>query len=215
MEYRHITPEDLKDVLELQILVYENLENKEVLETIEAEEFIEMIEQGFIIGMFKGEELKAVRAMYIPPVDDPEHLASDGGVEQREEVIYSEITFIHPDARGQGLQTKLGRELIKKVRDDGRFNYVFTTVMPTNLPSLKDKLRLGFKIVNTRYMYGGKLRHVLQLNLRHQLQGTGEPQKINYNDTKWMLEHGSDHIGDNLEDSQIDYYLKGGSIDEY
>lgn len=215
MEYRHITPEDLKDVLELQILVYENLENKEVLETIEAEEFIEMIEQGFIIGMFKGEELKAVRAMYIPPVDDPEHLASDGGVEQREEVIYSEITFIHPDARGQGLQTKLGRELIKKVRDDGRFNYVFTTVMPTNLPSLKDKLRLGFKIVNTRYMYGGKLRHVLQLNLRHQLKGTGEPQKINYNDTKWMLEHGSDHIGDNLEDSQIDYYLKGGSIDEY
>lgn len=215
MEYRNITPEDLKDVLELQTLVYEDLENKEVLETIEAEEFSEMIEQGFIIGMFKGDELKAVRAMYIPPVDDPEHLASDGGVEQREEVIYSEITFIHPDERGQGLQTKLGRELIKKVRDDGRFNYVFTTVMPTNLPSLKDKLRLGFKIVNTRYMYGGKLRHVLQLNFRHPLEGTGEPKKINYNDTGWMLEHGSDHIGDNLEDSQIDYYLKGGSIDEY
>jgi ribosomal protein S18 acetylase RimI-like enzyme len=215
LEYRTITPEDLEDVLELQNMVYEDLENKEVLETIEAEEFSEMIEQGFIIGMFKGDDLKAVRAMYIPPVDDPEHLAADGGVEQREEVIYSEITFIHPDERGQGLQTKLGRELIKKVKDDGRFNYVFTTVMPTNLPSLKDKLRLGFKIVNTRYMYGGKLRHVMQLNLRHPLEGTGEPKKVNYNDTGWMLEHGRDHIGDNLEDSQIDYYLKDGSIDEY
>ncbi len=208
MEYRNITPAELEDVLELQDLVYEDLEEKEVLETIGRNEFIEMIEQGFIIGVFKADGLKAVRAMYIPPIDDPEHLAVDGGVEDRTQVIYSEITFIHPEERGQGLQTKLGHELIEKVRADGRFKYVFTTVMPTNVPSLKDKLRLGFKIINTRYLYGGKLRHVLQLNLEHPLEAAGEAKKINYSDTEWMLGNGKDHIGQNFDGSHIDYYLK-------
>lgn len=194
--------------MELQDFVYENLEDKEVLETIGRGEFREMIEQSFIIGLFEGEELKAVRAMYIPPLNDPEHLAEDGGVKNREEVIYSEITFIHPEWRGQGFQTKLGRELIEKVRNDGRFKYIFTTVMPTNLPSLKDKLRLGFKIINTKYMYGGKLRHVLQLNLEEPLEGLGEAKKIDYRDTDWMLEHGHKHIGTNFNGTEVEYYLK-------
>lgn len=208
MEYRHITPDKLEDVMELQDFVYENLEDKEVLETIGRGEFSEMIEQGFIIGLFEGEELKAVRAMYIPPLNDPEHLAEDGGVENREEVIYSEITFIHPEWRGQGFQTKLGRELIEKVRADGRFKYIFTTVMPTNLPSLKDKLRLGFKIINTKYMYGGKLRHVLQLNVEEPLEVSGEAEIIDYRDTDWMLENGHSHIGTNFNGTDIEYYLK-------
>lgn len=208
MEYRHITPDELEDVMELQDFVYENLEDKEVLETIGRGEFSEMIEQGFIIGLFEGEELKAVRAMYIPPLNDPEHLAEDGGVENREEVIYSEITFIHPEWRGQGFQTKLGRELIEKVRADERFKYIFTTVMPTNLPSLKDKLRLGFKIINTKYMYGGKLRHVLQLNVEEPLEVSGEAERIDYRDTGWMLENGRKHIGTNFDGTNIEYYLK-------
>lgn len=208
MKYRNITLNELDAVMELQDFVYENLENKEVLETIGRDEFIDMIKQGFIIGGFKGDELKALRAMFVPPLDDPEHLANDGGVKEREQVIYSEISFIHPDERGQGLQTKLGHELIDKVRSDGRFKYVFTTVMPTNPPSLKDKIRLGFKIVNTRYMYGGKLRHILQLNLERPLEITGEPKKMNYQNTDWMLENGSMYIGDSFDGTDIKYYLK-------
>lgn len=211
MDYRNITPDELEDVLELQDFVYDNLDDKEVLETIGRDEFNEMIEQGFIIGIFKEDELKAVRAMYIPPLDDPEHLAEDGGVKDRTQVIYSEITFIHPEERGQGLQTRLGHELLNKVREDGRFKYVFTTVMPTNPPSLKDKLRLGFKIINTRHMYGGKLRHVLQLNLEDPLEVEGEPEKINYKDTNWMLENGSKYIGTNFDGTAIEYYLKNNN----
>src|SRR5699024_11303701 len=93
--------------------------SKMILETIDQPEFTEMIEHEFIIGVYENQELKAIRAMYIPPLDDPEHLAEDGGISDRTQVIYSEISFIHPDYRGQGMQMKLGRQLIERVRADG------------------------------------------------------------------------------------------------
>ena len=180
VEVRKLTMDDLNELMELQSLVYENLQDKMILETIGRPEFIEMIEQDFIIGVYEEQKLRAIRAMYIPPLDDPEHLAEDAGITDRTQVIYSEISFIHPDNRGEGLQTKLGHQLIERVRADGRFNHVLTTVLPTNIPSLKDKFRLGFKIVNTRIMYGGKYRHVLQLDLNNPFEAKGEKKTVEY-----------------------------------
>lgn len=208
MEVRKLTMNDLNDLMELQSLVYGSLQDKMILETIDRPEFIEMIEQDFIIGVYEDQNLKAVRAMYIPPPDDPEHLAEDAGIEDRSEVIYSEISFIHPDNRGQGLQTKLGRQLIERVRKDGRFKHVLTTVLPTNIPSLKDKFRLDFKIVNTRVMYGGKYRHILQLDLNQPLEAFGEKETVDYRNIEWMLENGKNHIGFDFDGTSIDYYLK-------
>lgn len=208
MKVRKLTVDDLNDIMTLQTLVYEDLQNKMILETIDEPEFTEMIEQGFIIGVFEEEDLKAIRAMYIPPIDDPEHLAEDGGIKEREEVIYSEISLIHPDCRGQGLQTKLGRQLVERVQADGRFKHILTTVLPTNIPSLKDKFRLGFKIVNTRIMYGGKYRHVLQLNLNEPLEAIGDKKTVNYKNIEWMLDNGKKHIGFDFDGENIDYYLK-------
>ena len=86
MEVRKLTMNDLNDLMELQSLVYGSLQDKMILETIDRPEFIEMIEQDFIIGVYEDQNLKAVRAMYIPPPDDPEHLAEDAGIEDRSEV---------------------------------------------------------------------------------------------------------------------------------
>lgn len=208
LEIKNLTENDLDNLMELQALVYENLEDKMILETIDRREFAVMIEQGFIIGGYDENELVAVRAMYIPPLDDPEHLAEDGGVTDRSQVIYSEISFIHPDYRGLGMQTELGGQLIEKVRADGRFKYIFTTVLPTNVPSLKDKFRLGFKIVNTRVMYGGKNRHVLQLNINDPIEVSGEKMTVDYQSIDWMLDNGEIYIGFDFDGIYIDYYLK-------
>lgn len=208
MEVRKLTLEDLDGLMELQSLVYESLHDKMILETIDRREFTEMIGQDFIIGVYVEQKLKAVRAMYIPPPDDPGHLAEDAEIADRTQVIYSEISFIHPDYRGRGLQTKLGRRLIEKVQADGRFKHVLTTVLPTNIPSLKDKFRLGFKIVNTRIMYGGKYRHVLQLDLYDPLVPDGEKTMVDYQNIGWMLENGKDYIGFDFDGANIEYYLK-------
>lgn len=208
MEVRKLTLDDLNDLMKLQAHVYENLQDKMILETLDKPEFTAMIEQDFIIGAYDGQELIAVRAMYIPPLDDPDHLAEDGGITDRTQVIYSEISFIHPEYRGQGLQTKLGQQLIERVKSDSRFKYVLTTVLPTNIPSLKDKFRLGFKIVNTRIMYGGKYRHVLQLNLGGRIEASGEKKSVDYQNIEWMLENGENYIGFEFDGAYIDYYLK-------
>ena len=208
MEIRKLTTDDLNDIMKLQALVYDDLQDNMILETIDQPEFTEMIEHEFIIGVYENQELKAIRAMYIPPLDDPEHLAEDGGISDRTQVIYSEISFIHPDYRGQGMQMKLGRQLIERVLADGRFKHILTTVLPTNIPSLKDKFRLGFKIVNTRIMYGGKYRHVLQLNLNGPLKAAGEKKTVDYKNIEWMLENGKDYIGFDFDGENIDYYLK-------
>lgn len=208
MEFRDLSLNDLEDVLELQNSVYESLEEREVLQTLTKGEFEEIIRQGYIIGVFKGGTLVATRSMYIPLVDEAEHLADDTKINVRERVIYSEITFIDPAARGQGLQTRMGEALIKRVKESGDFDYILTTVMPTNIPSLKDKFKVGFKIVKTTYKYGGKKRHVMQLNLFDAIEILEETEKIDINNTEWMLNNSEHYIGDRISDGHIIYYKR-------
>lgn len=208
MKFRDLNLNDLDAVLELQNSVYDSLENREVLETLRKEEFEEIIKQGYIIGVFKGQSLVATRSMYIPQVDEAEHLGDDAKIGDKNRIIYSEITFIDPASRGQGLQTKMGEALIRRVRDSGDFDYVLTTVMPTNIPSLKDKFKLGFKIVKTTYKYGGKKRHVMLLNLVDTIETDEEIESIHFEDMEWMLKNSENYVGQSLKDQYIDYYKR-------
>lgn len=206
MNLKYLSRNHLKEIMDLQDLVYKTLADKEVLQTLEEDEFAEIIDQGFIVGVYEQEKIVGMRAMYIPPVDYEEHLADDAKIDDKEKVIFSEISFINPENRGQGLQTEMGKKLIKSVKEDGGFDYILTTVLPGNLASLKDKFRLGFKIVKTAYKYNGKKRHVLQLNLKDPLIIDGKAKKVHFEDTDWMLECSEYFIGDKLEDNYIHYF---------
>jgi ribosomal protein S18 acetylase RimI-like enzyme len=208
IEIKDLTMAQLKDVLELQENVYHQLQEKEVLETLSREEFTEIIKQGFIIGVYDGDNLVATRSMYIPDVSEDEHLANDTGIKDKNSVIYSEISFINPQYRGQNLQTTMGAHLIDKVRQDGRFKHCLTTVMPTNVPSLKDKFKLGFKIMATKLKYNGKRRHILRLDLEQPIQCSGDALKVAYDDIGWMMQNGDQYVGDHFDGNVIYYYKK-------
>jgi ribosomal protein S18 acetylase RimI-like enzyme len=208
MDFKTLHLGDLPELLSLQNMVYESLEDKEVLQTLTEREFKEIIAQGFIIGAVDDGHLVASRSMYVPTPDEEEHLADDVGIKDKESVIYSEISFIAPSHRGRGLQTSMGRHLIEMVRADGRFQNVLTTVMPENVPSLKDKFRLGFKIRKTTYKYNGKKRHVMHLHLWEPYVRSGEATRIHYTDTDWMLENGDDYVGNAFDGEYISYYRK-------
>jgi GNAT superfamily N-acetyltransferase len=208
MDFKMLHLGDLPELLSLQNIVYESLEDKEVLQTLTEREFKEIIAQGFIIGAVDDGKLVASRSMYVPTPDEEEHLADDVGIKDKKSVIYSEISFIAPSHRGEGLQTRMGRQLIEMVRADGRFQDVLTTVMPENVPSLKDKFRLGFKIRKTTYKYNGKKRHVMHLNLSQPYVRSGEATWVHYTDTDWMLENGDDYVGNAFDGEYISYYRK-------
>ncbi|GAB3061220.1 N-acetyltransferase [Salinicoccus sesuvii] len=208
MEFRILSPGDLSELLELQLKVYDALENKEVLQTLSESEFAQIIEQGFILGAYEAGRLVGSRSMYVPSVGEEGHLADDVGIKDKKSVIYSEITFIDPGKRGRGMQTAMGKELIEKVRKERRFENILTTVMPENIPSLKDKFRLGFKILKTTYKYNGKKRHIMHLGLNHPFEPKGQAEKIHFSDTDWMMTKGNTFIGSSFDGEHIYYYPK-------
>lgn len=207
MEFVKLKLDNIDEIMTLQDTVYEVLEQKEVLEKLTQSEMEACVEQGYVAGVFKDGALAALRMMYIPSIDEAEHLADDVGV-SKERSIYSEISLVDPDHRGQGLQTKMGEYLIEQVRQSGDFDHIFSTVMPVNLASLKDKFRLGFKIMRTRLKYGGKRRHILYLPLNETLDISGEKINVKYDNYDWMMNDGQDYIGDTLDGDFIDYYKK-------
>ncbi|HIW38713.1 MAG TPA: GNAT family N-acetyltransferase [Candidatus Jeotgalicoccus stercoravium] len=207
MNFVKLTKNDVDDMCLLQDSVYEFLEQKEVLQKLTREEFEKGVEQGYTAGVFVDGQLVALRTMYLPDVDEEEHLADDVGV-PRERSIYSEISLVHPSHRGQGLQTKMGEFLIDQVKNSGDFDYIFSTVMPTNLASLKDKFKLGFKIMRTRLKYNGKRRHILYLPLESELKADNEMIKVKYDNYDWMMNDGQNYIGWKLDGEFIEYYKK-------
>ena len=207
MNFVKLTKNDVDDMCLLQDSVYEFLEQKEVLQKLTREEFEKGVEQGYTAGVFVDGQLVALRTMYLPDIDEEEHLADDVGV-PRERSIYSEISLVHPNHRGQGLQTKMGEFLIDQVKDSGDFDYIFSTVMPTNLASLKDKFKLGFKIMRTRLKYNGKRRHILYLPLESELKADNEMIKVKYDNYDWMMNDGQNYIGWKLDGEFIEYYKK-------
>ena len=207
MNFVKLNLNDIGQIMQLQDSVYEFLEQKEVLEKLTEEEFQKCLEQGYVTGVYADDELIALRMMYIPSLDEEEHLADDVGV-SRERSIYSEISLVKPEHRGQKLQMKMGEYLIEQVRASGDFDYIFSTVMPANLASRKDKFKLGFKIMRTRLKYGGKRRHVLYLPLNEEVEVKGEVLNVKFDNYDWMMNAGQDYVGDSLQGEFIAYYKK-------
>lgn len=159
---RYLTLDDLPIIMKLQEKVKDALVSGAILEPLSKEEFTVILsEHELMIGVFIEEKMIAFRAMLKPEIDKA-HLGIDAGLttEELPKVIYSEISNVDPDYRGNGLQSFMGKLLMKRF-DGKRFNYVCATVAPQNIPSLKDKLELGLEIVALKEKYGGKLRYIL------------------------------------------------------
>lgn len=207
MKIERIYISALDDVLNMQEEIYEQMEEKESLERISRKDMTTILKDNYSVGVYRNGKLIAMRGFLIPEKDEEEHLADDAGVD-RATTIYSEIALVHPDARGEGLQLKMGKILLEELKKDERFDHLIATVMPLNIPSLKNSLRLGLNIVNTTYKYGGKRRHILHMNLKEDVELKGSKIHIKYDDFDWLFEHGKNYIGTELVDNYITYYKK-------
>jgi hypothetical protein len=88
------------------------------------------------------------------------------------QVLYSEITNVDPEFRGNNLQVILGEIILGEV-DKTRFRYICTTVAPFNIASLKDKFAHGLQIVSLKRKYGNMLRYILMKDLSLESLETG------------------------------------------
>ncbi|WP_242297347.1 GNAT family N-acetyltransferase [Bacillus cereus group sp. BfR-BA-01382] len=161
--------EHIEQILSLQNIVVEALEDKSRLQPLSQEEFQYILKgNGMMIGAFIENELIAFRALLVPPIDD-EHLGLDIGLPESElhRVIYQEISNVHPNCRGNGMQKILANVIMDELqKEDSKHDYVCCTVAPFNIPSLKDKFAQGMEIAVLKEKYGDSLRYVFVKKLR-------------------------------------------------
>lgn len=76
-------------------------------------------------------------------------------------VAHMDSSAVLPAYRGNRLQERLGGAAERKMRAEGKKEYLFSTIHPDNRYSLGTALRRGFVIVATGEKYGGLRRHTL------------------------------------------------------
>lgn len=163
---RELALSDLGAIMKLQEKVIASLADVSFLQPLSKDEFLFILAgNGSMIGAFHNDLLIAFRAMLEPEIDE-EHLGLDAGLEESElpRVLYSEVSNVDPDFRGNGLQQILGKILVENV-DVSRHRYICTTVAPFNIASLKDKFALGMHIISLKNKYGDLLRYTMLKDL--------------------------------------------------
>ncbi|MFJ7972683.1 GNAT family N-acetyltransferase [Psychrobacillus sp. NPDC096389] len=181
---RVLEKDSVEDVLRLQDLVLETLINNDFLSPVTKEEYEDFVAKSLMVGVFVENKLVAFRALAIPEIDE-HHLGYDIGLqtEQLDQVVYQEITNVHPDYRGFGLQKKLGA-IVMELLDASPYTHVCATVAPFNIASLKDKLSQGMVIGALKNKYADMLRYVFYKKLHEERKAGGEVLEVNMADTE-------------------------------
>ena len=183
---RRLSLADIEAVECVQKEVIDVLEDKQILQPLSREELQFLLgDHGVMVGAFVAGKLVAFRALLEPPMD-AEHLGYDAGLTEHElpRVAYQEISVVHPNYRGHGLQRTLAHVVMQEL-DRTRFDFICATVMPFNIASIKDKFAQGMQVVALKFKYGGKLRYVFMKDLReHEEKQFSETTSIPMVDTK-------------------------------
>ena len=171
---RTITTGELKSAIELQKYVYEQLPNKQVLYMDSYEEMLDDMKNGAkVIGVFnKAGEIIAYRYIGFPGCSE-KNLGNDISLEKKElsKVAHLETTVVHPDYRGNSLQSITLQQALPLIREAG-FEHVLCTVSPQNVYSLFNVIKNGLRIKALKKKYGtdkdgkdGMWRFILHRNL--------------------------------------------------
>lgn len=184
----------LKEIIKLQNQVYEQLADKSKLERLSEDEFNFILSgKGLMIGIDVNNELIAVRAL-LDPENDPNHLGRAIGLQETDldKVIYQEVSFVHPDYQGNGLQKIMAKVIMEELdKTNHSYSYVCATVAPDNIPSLKDKFYQKMELKAFVTIYGEKQRYVFAKELNNQkIQNEIiEEKEIRINDVHLMNEY--------------------------
>jgi len=173
----------LDQILKLQLEIVNQLKDKRILQPLTKEEFLTILKgQGIMVGVFEQEKLVAFRALLKPDILDTEHLGLDVGANDLSRVLYQEVSVVHFNQRGQGLQRKMGDYIMLHI-DKSQFDWVCATVMPFNIASIKDKLAQGLYIYALKMKYGGKLRYIFGKKLNEEKVIFTEKQTVLMSET--------------------------------
>lgn len=174
-EMRLVNAKELNKVVDLQHHVYEGLPNKEVLYMDTKSEMLEDLYNGaMIIGVFNNQnQLISYRYVSFPGYAQ-RNLGRDIGLNMQEllKVVHLETTLVHPDYRGNRLQSLTLKKAVDLI-EDMNMRHLICTVSPYNLFSLHNIMSAGLNIKALKKKYGtadtdGLWRFILHKDLKQE-----------------------------------------------
>lgn len=111
---------------------------------------------GYAFGVLVSDHLAGFRVMTFND-EETIHMAIHLGLPP-DKVIFFESTVILKRYQRNKLQCKMMGDALTYIIEHHQFEYAISTVAPQNIPSLKNILRMGFRTVELKYLYGGKSR---------------------------------------------------------
>lgn len=155
-DMRLITERQLEEVVALQYHVYSQLPNKQVLYVDSYDEMLQDMRQGAkVIGVYN-EHQKLIAYRYVGfPGFSEKNLGNDIHMAEADldKVVHLETTVVHPDYRGNSLQSLTLQQMIPIVKNMG-YRHLMCTVSPQNAYSLLNIMKNGLKIKSLKKKYG-------------------------------------------------------------
>lgn len=168
----------LREVIDLQQHIYDNLPNKDVLYMDSYEDMLSDMEEGArVIGVLNSRD-RIIAYRYIAfPGRDKRNMGYDIGLnpDELDKVVHLETTVVDPKYRGNDLQSLTLGAAKKMVTQEG-YNHFLCTVSPYNFFSLYNIMKNGLKIKALKRKYGssedgddGLWRFILHSDMKKQI----------------------------------------------
>ena len=163
VELKELNISYLDKIMELQKIIIDGLENKELYADTEREEFEEYIKKnGKILGCVTEDDELIAMGVYAKKGYDKSNYGYDIGLDNEEllKVGQIESTVVKEEYRGNKLQKIICEELEKiAVKEDTKI--LCATASPYNEFSVNTFKSLGYEIKKDKLKYGGLRRYVL------------------------------------------------------
>ena len=94
-------------------------------------------------------------------------------IRDRGSTAHMELALLDPCLRGQGMHSRMVKKMTAHAAADG-YDYIASTVHPDNQASLRGVMGAGYRIFDTRPMYGGKMRCILYRSLKDEKENSDD-----------------------------------------
>lgn len=162
---RRCTEDDLSDILDLQLSIFEKISDKSTYALVGEKEIHESLLEDYCFGTYHNDELIAFTMMIANRISHRNYGTYVGYPEERQaKCVSMEITLVDDRYRGYGLQmqfVKLREDIARRL---GAAE-AMVTIAPGNDYSLSNLIRSGYEIIETRPLYEGAVRHILRKQL--------------------------------------------------
>lgn len=170
MEQIHLRLADDHDIPSILSLLEETVQTMSVPEWFVADDEKVICggisEKGFTIIAESSDGRPAGFFLTLFPGLDKENMGTFLNLSEEElkKTAHMDTAVVSPAFRGNHLQQRMMTFAEEELAKRG-FRYLLATVHPDNKYSLQNVLSLGYRIVCTREMYGGFLRHIVAKEL--------------------------------------------------